>query len=51
MDIIANESKLKNDPIALFLIEKIKEFEINDAIIYYNFPFYRGTTPSTSNST
>jgi superfamily I DNA and RNA helicase len=42
MDIVANESKLKNDPIALLLIELIKDLDVKDAILYYNFPFYRG---------
>jgi len=42
MELIADQKKLKNDPIAQLLIESIREFKINDSNIYYNFPFYRG---------
>lgn len=45
MNIIADESKLKSDAGAILVIEKIKSFNLDDnALIYYNFPFYRGET-------
>lgn len=42
MELIADQTKLKDDPIAQLLIETIRSFEIKEANIYYNFPFYRG---------
>jgi superfamily I DNA and RNA helicase len=42
MAIIADQNKLKNDPTAFLLIETVKQLGIEDANIYYNFPFYRG---------
>lgn len=45
MNIIADESKLKKDTGASLVIEKIKDLGLDDdALVYYNFPFYRGET-------
>ncbi|KAA6339266.1 ATP-dependent RecD-like DNA helicase [termite gut metagenome] len=45
MNIIADESKLRSDAGASLLINKIKELNLDtDAILYYNFPFYKGET-------
>ncbi len=43
MNIIADQLKLNNDPLATRLVQKISERPY-DATIYYNFPFYRGET-------
>ncbi len=42
MILIADHNKLKVDPIALLLIESLKEEKFKDTYVYYNFPFYRG---------
>lgn len=42
MNIIADELKLNEDSLALMLIKKIDELSIDNATVYYNFPFYRG---------
>lgn len=44
MHIIADELKLKQDSEAGLLVGLIKDLNIEDANIYYNFPFYRGET-------
>jgi len=45
MNIIADESKLKKDTGASLVIRKIKDSNLDDnALVYYNFPFYRGET-------
>lgn len=45
MNIIADELKLKLDAGAKLVIEKIKDSNLDkEALIYYNFPFYRGET-------
>ena len=45
MNIIADELKLRHDAGAILVIEKIKSLDLdNEALIYYNFPFYRGET-------
>lgn len=44
MELLADYNKLKNDPLASILVEKIQSFEINDSSLYYNFPLYRGET-------
>lgn len=49
MTIIADEQKLKQDSLALLLIRKIEEIQIDsESIIYYNFPFFRGDTTEES---
>jgi superfamily I DNA and RNA helicase len=42
MNIIADELKLNRDGLAKLLIDKIGELGLDDIIVYYNFPFYRG---------
>ena len=44
MELIADHNKLKNDPLAKVLVEKIQSLEIDNSNLYYNFPFYRGET-------
>lgn len=44
MNIIADELKLKQDIVANLLVEKIKSLGLENSILYYNFPFYRGET-------
>jgi superfamily I DNA and RNA helicase len=44
MQIIADEKKLNNDALALLLIRHLTELNIQDSLVYYNFPFYRGET-------
>ncbi|CAM3045746.1 Superfamily I DNA and RNA helicases [Flavobacterium succinicans] len=44
MELIADYSKLKNDPIASILVEKIQSLDIDNSNLYYNFPLYRGET-------
>lgn len=44
MLIIADELKLKKDVEANLLTDKIKELDLPDTNLYYNFPFYRGET-------
>jgi len=44
MNIIADELKLKQDINANLLVEKLKEKNLADCNLYYNFPFYRGET-------
>lgn len=45
MNVIADELKLRRDTGAVLVIEKIKSLNLDeDALIYYNFPFYRGET-------
>ncbi|MFD0991318.1 DEAD/DEAH box helicase [Mariniflexile jejuense] len=44
MELLADHNKLKNDPLAKVLVEKIQSLEINNSNLYYNFPFYRGET-------
>ena len=45
MNIIADELKLNRDAGAKLVIEKIKDSNLDkEALIYYNFPFYRGET-------
>jgi superfamily I DNA and RNA helicase len=44
MNIIADELKLNNDPIAQLLIAKISQLSLGEVNLYYNFPFYRGET-------
>ena len=41
---IADELKLKQDIVANLLVEKIKSLGLENSILYYNFPFYRGET-------
>lgn len=42
--IIADELKLKQDAEANLLIQKIKDLNLENMNVYYNFPFYRGET-------
>jgi superfamily I DNA and RNA helicase len=42
MNLIADELKLNKDAIAQLLINKISELGLDNVIVYYNFPFYRG---------
>lgn len=44
MNIIADELKLKQDINANLLVEKLKEKNLDNCNVYYNFPFYRGET-------
>ncbi|ALU28221.1 DEAD/DEAH box helicase [Myroides odoratimimus] len=44
MELIADHNKLKNDPLAKVLIEKISTLSTDTSTLYYNFPFYRGET-------
>ena len=44
MNVIADELKLNEDPLAQMLVEKIKDIDLENATVYYNFPFYRGET-------
>jgi superfamily I DNA and RNA helicase len=44
MELLADHNKLKNDPLASVLVESILNLKIDDATLYYNFPFYRGET-------
>lgn len=44
MNIIADELKLKKDINANLLVEKLKEKNLTNCNLYYNFPFYRGET-------
>ena len=44
MNVIADELKLSEDPLAQMLVEKIKDLNLENATVYYNFPFYRGET-------
>lgn len=44
MNIIADELKLKQDINANLLVEKLRQKNLGDCNIYYNFPFYRGET-------
>lgn len=44
MEVLADHNKLRLDPIASILINKIKDLKIEDANLYYNFPLYRGET-------
>lgn len=44
MNIIADHNKLKQDPLASILIQKIESLELSNTNLYYNFPFYRGET-------
>lgn len=44
MNIIADELKLKQDVNANLLVEKLKEKNLENCNLYYNFPFYRGET-------
>lgn len=46
MQIVGDELKLSKDPLAQLLISKIQEQSIDEALVYYNFPFYRGETKS-----
>jgi hypothetical protein len=46
MQVIADERKLNSDPLALLLINRIREINFPNAIVYYNFPLYRGETAS-----
>lgn len=46
MNVIADEIKLKQDALAYRVCEKIKELKLGDsAVLYYNFPLYRGDLP------
>ncbi|CAA0193511.1 DEAD/DEAH box helicase [Tenacibaculum maritimum] len=42
MTVIADEFKLNKDEVASYVINEIKQLEIDNSMIYYNFPFYRG---------
>jgi superfamily I DNA and RNA helicase len=42
MELIADQNKLKKDPIAHLLIESIRELKFENTNLYFNFPFYRG---------
>ncbi len=42
MELIADQNKLKKDPIAQLLIESIMELQFENTNLYFNFPFYRG---------
>jgi len=42
MNIIADEFKLNKDEVASYVISEIKQLDEENAIIYYNFPFYKG---------
>ncbi len=44
MQLIADHNKLKQDPIASILINKIQEIHQGKGSLYYNFPLYRGDT-------
>lgn len=44
MELLADHNKLKNDPLAKVLVDKIQSLEIENSNLYYNFPFYRGET-------
>lgn len=44
MNIIADELRLKLDINANLLVEKLKEKNLTNCNVYYNFPFYRGET-------
>lgn len=44
MEILADHNKLKNDPLAKVLVDKIQSLDIENSNLYYNFPFYRGET-------
>jgi superfamily I DNA and RNA helicase len=44
MELLADYNKLKKDPLASILVEKIQSLQINDSNLYYNFPLYRGET-------
>lgn len=44
MNIIADELKLKQDINANLLVERLKEKNLENCNLYYNFPFYRGET-------
>lgn len=44
MNIVADELKLKQDITANLLVEKLKEKNLANCNLYYNFPFYRGET-------
>lgn len=46
MNIIADEIKLKQDVVTYRVCEKLKEFTLDSsAVLYYNFPLYRGELP------
>lgn len=42
MIVIVDQNKLKKDPVAELLINKLQEYDFSDSNVYYNFPFYRG---------
>jgi hypothetical protein len=44
MNLIANEKQLKNDASAYLIYQKLKDVlhDDTDAILYYNFPIYKG---------
>lgn len=44
MELLADHNKLKNDPLAKVLVEKIQSLNLQNSNLYYNFPFYRGET-------
>lgn len=44
MELLADYNKLKLDPIASILINKIQDLNIENTNLYYNFPLYRGET-------
>ena len=44
MELLADHNKLKNDPLAKVLVDKIQSLDLDNSNLYYNFPFYRGET-------